>query len=71
MIEQPVDFESKLDVVEVRGEIKLLRQEVDTVKNNHIWHLQKSIDTINKVLWSVGFMVLAQFVWVIKTALMG
>jgi hypothetical protein len=71
MIEQPVDFESKLDVVELRGEIKLLRQEIDTVKNNHIWHLQKSIDGINKVLWTVGFMVLAQFVWVIKTALMG
>ena len=71
MSEQPVDFESKLDVVELRGEIKLLRQEIDTVKNNHIWHLQKSIDTINKVLWSVGFMVLAQFIWVIKTALMG
>ena len=71
MSEQPVDFESKLDVVEVRGEIKLLRQEIDTVKNNHIWHLQKSIDGINKVLWTVGFMVLAQFVWVIKTALMG
>jgi hypothetical protein len=71
MTEQPVDFESKLDVVELRGEIKLLRQEIDTVKNNHIWHLQKSIDGINKVLWTVGFMVLAQFVWVIKTALMG
>ena len=71
MNEQPVDFESKLDVVELRGEIKLLRQEIDTVKNNHIWHLQKSIDGINKVLWTVGFMVLAQFIWVIKTALMG
>tara|TARA_R100000935_G_scaffold43656_1_gene66122 strand:- start:2 stop:217 length:216 start_codon:yes stop_codon:yes gene_type:complete len=71
MPEQSVDFESKLDVVELRGEIKLLRQEIDTVKNNHIWHLQKSIDGINKVLWTVGFMVLAQFVWVIKTALMG
>ena len=38
MIEQPVDFESKLDVVELRGEIKLLRQEIDTVKNNQpLW----------------------------------
>ena len=71
MNEQPVDFESKLDVVELRGEIKLLRQEIDTVKNNHIWHLQKSIDGINKVLWTVGFMVLAQFLWVIKTVIMG
>ena len=71
MEEANVDIKNKLDIVELRGEIKLLRQEVDTVKNNHIWHLQKSIDGINKVLWTVGFMVLAQFLWVIKTVIMG
>ena len=71
MEEANVDIKNKLDIVELRVEIKLLRQEVDTVKNNHIWHLQKSIDGINKVLWTVGFMVLAQFLWVIKTVIMG
>jgi|TARA_R100001163_G_C5052570_1_gene189209 hypothetical protein len=71
MEEQNIDIKNKLDIVELKGEIKLLRQEVDTVKNNHIWHLQKSIDGINKVLWTVGFMVLAQFLWVIKTVIMG
>ena len=68
---EDADIKDKLAIVELRGEIKLLRQEVDTVKNNHIWHLQKSIDGINKILWTVGFMVLAQFIWVIKTALVG
>ena len=68
---EDANIKDKLAIVELRGEIKLLRQEIDTVKNNHIWHLQKSIDGINKVLWIVGFMVLAQFIWVIKTALMG
>jgi len=68
---EDADIKDKLAIVELRGEIKLLRQEVDTVKNNHIWHLQKSIDGINKILWTVGFMVLAQFIWVIKTALIG
>jgi hypothetical protein len=68
---EEANIKDKLAIVELRGEIKLLRQEVDTVKNNHIWHLQKSIDGINKILWTVGFMVLAQFIWVIKTALVG
>jgi len=71
MEEENIDIKNKLDIVELKGEIKLLRQEVDTVKTNHIWHLQKSIDGINKVLWTVGFMVLAQFLWVIKTVIMG
>ena len=68
---EDANIKDKLAIVELRGEIKLLRQEVDTVKNNHIWHFQKSIDGINKILWTVGFMVLAQFIWVIKTALIG
>ena len=68
---EDANIKDKLAIVELRGEIKLLRQEVDTVKNNHIWHLQKSIDGINKILWTVGFMVLAQFIWVIKTAVIG
>jgi len=68
---EEANIKDKLAIIELRGEIKLLRQEVDTVKNNHIWHLQKSIDGINKILWTVGFMVLAQFIWVIKTALIG
>ena len=70
-MDEQIDIKNKLDIVELQGEIKLLRQEIDTVKNNNIWNLQKSIDGINKVLWTVGFMVLAQFLWVIKTALMG
>ena len=70
-MDEQIDIKNKLDIVELQGEIKLLRQEIDTVKNNHIWHLQKSIDGINKVLWTVGFMVLAQFLWVIKTVIMG
>ena len=66
MEEQNIDIKNKLDIVELKGEIKLLRQEVDTVKNNHIWHLQKSIDGINKVLWTVGSWYLLNFFGLLK-----
>ena len=36
---EDANIKDKLAIVELRGEIKLLRQEIDTVKNNHIWHL--------------------------------
>lgn len=65
------ELENKLEITEIKGELKLLNKEIESLKLNHISHLQKSIDNINKVLWTVGVMVLAQFLWVIKTALMG
>ena len=40
-------------------DIALIKQEINTVKNNHLFHLEKKVDTINKVLWSVGILVLS------------
>jgi hypothetical protein len=33
--------------------------------------MEKAINGINKVLWTVGVMVFAQFIWLIKTVFMG
>jgi len=40
---------------------------IETLETNHIWHLQKSIQRLNYVLWTVGFMVATQFIaWVLR-----
>tara|TARA_A100001391_G_scaffold189973_1_gene161914 strand:- start:2997 stop:3185 length:189 start_codon:yes stop_codon:yes gene_type:complete len=40
---------------------------IDVLETNHIWHLQKSIQRLNYVLWTVGFMVATQFIaWVLR-----
>ena len=33
---------NELDIIELRGEIKLLGQKIDTIKTNDLYHLQKS-----------------------------
>ena len=55
----------------MRGELKLLHQKIDTIKSNDLVHMEKAINGINKVLWTVGVMVFAQFIWLIKTVFMG
>ena len=62
---------NELDILELRGEIKLLGQKMDTIKINDLHHLQKSIDGIQRVLWAVGLLVLGHLGVAIKAALWG
>lgn len=65
------EIENKLEITEMKGDLKLLNQKIHTIETNHLVHLQKDIDKINKVLWTVGVMVFAQFIWLVKTIVMG
>ena len=63
--------QNELDIVELRGEMKLLSQKLATIKDNDLVHIQKSVDGIQKVLWAVGLLVLGHLGVAIKTALWG
>jgi len=66
-----IELQNKLEITEMKGDLKLLNQKIHTIETNHLVHLQKDIDKINKVLWTVGVMVFAQFIWLVKTIVMG
>lgn len=51
---------TKEHIVNIYNKIELL-------ETNHIWHLQKSVQRLNYVLWTIGFMVATQFIsWVLR-----
>jgi len=64
-----VERKNELDIVQIRGEIQLLSQKLDTMKKNDLFHIQKAVDGINKVLWAVGILLLGQLAFAIKAAL--
>jgi hypothetical protein len=66
-----LDRKNELAIIELRGDIRLLGQKLDTIKDNDIAHLQKSIDGVQKVMWTVGVLVLGHLGVAIKTALWG
>ena len=68
---EDLERKNELQIIEIRGELKLLGQKLDTIKSNDIAHLQKSIDGIQKVLWTVGVLVLGHLGVAVKTALWG
>ena len=68
---EDLDRKNELAIIEIRGDIKLLGQKLDTIKDNDIVHLQKALDGVQKVLWTVGVLVLGHLGVAIKTALWG
>jgi|TARA_R100000084_G_scaffold86649_1_gene41238 hypothetical protein len=63
--------ENKEAIIRLEGELKLVHQKIDTIENNHLTHMQKDIDRISKVLYTIGFMILGQVLYTITRALIG
>ena len=66
-----IERKNEIDIVQIRGEIRLLAEKIDVIKTNDLCHIQKSVDGINKILWAVSFLILAQLAMGIKTAIFG
>ena len=61
----------KIEVTEVKGDIKLINHDIEVIKTNHLTHIQKSINNINKVLWTVGIMIFAELVILLRHFILG
>ena len=59
--------ELNIEVERVKGDIKLIRQSIETIEKNHLVHLSKKVNKINNILWTVGLMIFAQLIITIKT----
>ena len=59
-----------LEITELKSEIKILSERVAIIKDNHLKHIEEKINTIYKVMYTIGIMVLGQLLFVITRALM-
>ena len=59
-----------LEITELKSEIKILSERISIIKDNHLKHIEDKINGITKVMYTIGFMVLGQLLFVITRALM-
>ena len=59
--------ELNLEVERLRGDIKLVKQSIEVIETNHLVHLDRKVNKINNILWTVGLMIFAQLIITIKT----
>ncbi len=71
MSQEDTSRKNELELVTIRGEIKLLAQKVEALKTNDFKHLQSSINNIYKILWGVAFLVLGELAVGLRTAIWG
>ena len=58
---------SKLTPKTTKEHLLDIYNKIDKIENNDLHHLEKDIKKLNYILWTIGFMVLAQFIsWVFK-----
>ncbi len=61
--------ELNVEIEKIHGDIRLIEQSIKTIETNHLAHIQNSIQTINRVLYGVGFMLFTQLVLIVREAL--
>ena len=71
MSQEDTTRKNELELVTIRGEIKLLAQKVESLKNNDFRHLQISINNIYKILWGVAILVLGELAVGLRIAIWG
>ena len=42
------------DIIKLQGETKLIHQKIDTIKDNHLAHLDTKVNNIYKFLWVIA-----------------
>lgn len=47
-------------------EVALIKKDIQLIMNNHLAHIQNDLNRINKVLWSVGFLLLTHLIILVK-----
>jgi len=59
--------ELNIEVERLRGDIKLVKQSIEVIEKNHLVHLDRKVNKINNILWTVGLMIFAQLIITVKT----
>ena len=61
--------ELNIEVERLRGDIKLVKQSIEVIEKNHLVHLDRKVNKINNILWTVGLMIFAQLIITVKTSI--
>ena len=63
--------ELNVEIQKIKGDIKLIERGIDTIKLNHLKHIEDDIKNVKRIMWTVGVMMMTQMVVVIKEYVIG
>jgi|TARA_Y100000996_G_scaffold406833_1_gene383672 pyruvate-formate lyase-activating enzyme len=66
-----ISQQNKEEIIKLHGKIDLINQDLKTVKENHLAHLDEKINDIRKILWFVCAIVLSNIAVAIRQLIIG
>ncbi len=56
----------EVEIEKINGDIKVINQQLDHIKNNHLWHIQRDVDRLNRLAWTIGLLVFTNFIFIVR-----
>jgi len=56
----------EVEIERINGEVKLINAHLDHIKNNHLWHIERDINRINKMSWVIGLMMFSNLLFLVR-----
>ena len=53
-------------ITKLDKEVSLIQKDIQIIKTNHLRHIEKSIDRIDKVLWTIGILVFSNLIILLR-----
>ena len=60
---------NKEAIIRIEGDIKLIHQKIDSLKDNHLYHVEKDIRQLKTFIWFIGTTVFLQMCYLIVRSL--
>ena len=60
----------EVEIERINTEVQLCKQKLDIIENNHLVHIQKDLDKLNRILWIVGFGVFSQLLFALRSLIL-
>jgi hypothetical protein len=62
-----LSLENEKKIIKLEGELTLLHHKIDTIRDNHLHHIDLRINNIYKVLWFVAALSITSLVNLVLT----
>ena len=60
-----------VEIERIKGDIRIIQKSIETIEQNHLKHIEDDVNSIKKVLWAVGLLLVTQMLIVIRELLLG
>ncbi len=60
-----MEQENREAIIRIEGDIKLIHQKIDTLKDNHLFHIERDMKQLRTLIWFIGTTVFAQMCYLI------